>query len=465
MRFWERMKRMKYEDFLKGKLKSRPKSGFDMQEKHENLFEWQRYVTDWACKTGSAALFEDCGLGKTAQQLAWAQETAQKTGRPTLILAPLAVSRQTVREGEKFGVPVTLAEMDADIAPGVNITNYEKLDKFDTSKFGAVVLDESSILKSYMGKTKRQIIGAFRDTPFKLACTATPAPNDLMELLNHAEFLGIMRSSEALSCWFVADQRNSGHYRLKGHAEHDFWRWVASWAVCISSPKDIGFDDTGYVLPELHEKNEVVQTEQSLLALTEKLDLSVKGFHAAKKKSLAERVQRCAEIVVGSDEQFVVWCFQNEEADELKKAIPGAVEIRGSDKADAKERAAVDFIDGKYRVLISKPSIFGFGLNFQNCRNAVFCGLDYSYESYYQAVRRFYRFGQDKEVNVWRVIGEGEKEILDAIERKAQQKKEMTVSMAQAMREFQTEAVRGREFVLDLKKDEFKFPAWIKEAV
>ncbi len=186
---------MKYEDFLKGKLKSRPKSGFDMQEKHENLFEWQRYVTDWACKTGSAALFEDCGLGKTAQQLAWAQETAQKTGRPTLILAPLAVSRQTVREGEKFGVPVTLAEMDADITPGVNITNYEKLDKFDTSKFGAVVLDESSILKSYMGKTKRQIIGAFRDTPFKLACTATPAPNDLMELLNHAEFLGIMRSS------------------------------------------------------------------------------------------------------------------------------------------------------------------------------------------------------------------------------------------------------------------------------
>ena len=286
-----------------------------------------------------------------------------------------------------------------------------------------------------------------------------------MELLNHAEFLGIMRSSEALSCWFVADQRNSGHYRLKGHAEHDFWRWVASWAVCISSPKDIGFDDTGYVLPELREKNEVVQTEQSLLALTEKLDLSVKGFHAAKKKSLAERVQRCAEIVGGSDEQFVVWCFQNEEADELKKAIPGAVEIRGSDKADAKERAAVDFIDGKYRVLISKPSIFGFGLNFQNCRNAVFCGLDYSYESYYQAVRRFYRFGQDKEVNVWRVIGEGEKEILDAIERKAQQKQEMTVSMAQAMREYQTEAVRGREFVLDLKKDEFKFPAWIKEAV
>ena len=209
-----------------------------------------------------------------------------------------------------------------------------------------------------------------------------------------------------------------------------------------------------------------MQTEKNtLLGLAEKLDLSVKGFHAAKKKSLAERVQRCAEIVGGSDEQFVIWCFQNEEADELKKAIPEAVEIRGSDKADAKERAAVDFIDGKFRVLISKPSIFGFGLNFQNCRNAVFCGLDYSYESYYQAVRRFYRFGQDKEVNVWRVIGEGEKEILDAIERKAQQKQEMTVSMAQAMQDFQTEAVRGREFVLNLKKDEFKFPAWIKEAV
>ena len=438
--------------FMPGKLPSR-------------LFDWQRSVTEWSVKRGRAAMFEDCGLGKTGQQLAWADQVSERTGSPVIVLAPLAVAPQTKREGEKFGIPVNIAETDADILPGVNVTNYEKLDKFTLSRFSGVVLDESSILKAYTGAVKRQIISAFSETPYRLSCSATPAPNDLMELLNQAEFLGVMKSNEALACWFIADQSDSGHYRLKGHAEKDFWRWVASWAVCIEKPSDIGFSDEGYVLPPLAEHDVLLKGSEGadpLAAIREKPDMSATGYHAEKRKTLEQRAEHCAEIAASSDEQYVIWCYQNDEADLLKKLLPEAVEVRGSDKAGTKERAALDFIDGKRRVLISKPSIFGYGLNFQNCRNAVFCGLDFSYESYYQAVRRMYRFGQPLPVKVWRVVGERERAILDTIDHKARMKQQMARGMAEAMREFQTEAVRGREFNLTLEKQSADFPAWLR---
>jgi hypothetical protein len=456
---------MTYYDFLSQKSVLPKPHGFKSGALPPKLFDWQKAVTRFSVKIGRAGNFEDCGLGKTAQQIAWAQQVYQHTGAPVLILAPLAVAPQTKREGDKFGVPVNIAETAEDIVPGVNVTNYEKLDKFDTSIFSGVVLDESSILKAYTGKVKRAIVRKFSDTPYRLSCSATPAPNDLMELLNQAEFLGIMKSSEALSCWFIADQSNAGHYRLKGHAEKDFWRWVASWAVCISKPSDIGYSDDGYILPKLAENDVTVRApeEQNIfLACREKPDMSATGFHREKRKTLKQRAEKCAEIADSTDEQCVIWCYQNDEADALKKLLPDAVEIRGSDTAKAKESAALRFIQGDVQTLISKPSIFGYGLNFQNCRNCIFCGLDYSYESYYQAVRRFYRFGQPLPVRVWRVIGENEKQILETINRKARMKSNMGRSMADAMRDVQIENLRGRQFKLSLQRQHADIPDWLR---
>lgn len=461
---------MEYAEFLKHKSVMAQKCGFSAENVQISgkLFDWQRAVTSWAIERGRAGLFEDCGLGKTAQQVTWADAVAEYTGSLVLILAPLAVARQTQREGQKFDVEINIAETAADIRPGVNVTNYEKLYKFDHVPLGGVVLDESSILKAYTGKTKREIVARFKDTPFKLSCSATPAPNDLMELLNQAEFLGIMRSSEALSCWFIADQSNSGHYRLKGHAERDFWNWVASWAICIERPSDIGYSDAGYELPPLTEEDVILPSHEIkdiFAAVRERPDMSATGFHAEKRKTLKERAAACAQIAREESEQCVIWCYQNDEADELKRLLPEAVEIRGSDKAEVKERAALDFIDGKYKILISKPSIFGYGLNFQQCRRAIFCGLDYSYEGYYQAVRRFYRFGQEREVKITRVIGENEKAILDTINRKAAQKRQMARSMAEAMKEYQTAAVHGRSFKLDLAPQRAEMPAWLRSEI
>ena len=451
---------MDYIDFLKSKQVRTISRGFSVPESAlgEAAFDWQRYIVKWALKRGKAALFEDCGLGKTLQQLIWANKVFEMTASPVMILAPLAVAPQTKLEGEKFGIRVNICENHADVVDGINITNYEKIEKFDMSQFAAVVLDESSILKSYMGKTKRLICSRFKDIPYKLACTATPAPNDLMELLNHAEFLGVMNSNEALSVWFIADQSHSGKYRLKKHAERDFWQWVSSWAVCISKPSDIGFSDEGYILPELREHDVILETD----TLSNDVTMSATGYMKERRRTLKARCKKVSEIVAGSPEQFVIWCGMNDEADELRKLIPEAVEIRGSDKTQRKESAAVDFVNGKTRVLISKPSIFGYGLNFQNCCNTVFCGMDYSFESYYQAVRRFYRFGQEREVNVYRVLGERERVILDTVTGKERQKADMGTSMAEAMKEFQTHA--GTAFKLDLSEHTYTLPLWLKGA-
>lgn len=457
---------MTYREFLETKTITAISSGFEKPRELMNnaLFEWQKDIDYWALRKGRAALFEDCGLGKTIQQLEWAQSVSEHTGKPVLIVAPLAVAEQTRREGAKFGYTVTVCRNQSHVKSGINICNYEMLEHFDPDAFGGVVLDESSILKAYTGKIKRQIIDIFKNTPYRLCATATPAPNDLMELLNHAEFLGIMRSNEALSCWFIADQSNSGHYRLKGHAEKDFWLWVASWAVCISKPSDIGYTDEGYKLPPLMEYDDIFSTANSegLEAISEKPDMSATGFHKEKRRTLAIRAAKCAEIANSTTDQVLVWCYQNDEADELKRLIPDAVEVRGSDKVEVKEQAARDFADGRKRVLISKPSIFGYGLNFQNCHNAVFCGMDYSYESYYQAVRRLYRFGQDKPVTIHRVLGDTERHILDVVRQKEQMKQTMGRSMADAMKEFQTDAIRGKSFTLDLSPQVASMPNWIK---
>jgi len=424
---------MDYYDFLKSKRVSVQPSGFESEKRNPKLFDWQSDIVRWLLKIGRGGQFSECGTGKTATELEYSRQVSDYTGKPVLILCPLCVAAQTKREGVKFNIDVNVCRSQRDVKDGVNIANYEMLEHFDASAFGGVVLDESSILKSYMGKTKRLLVDSFRDVPFKLVASATPSPNDQMELLNQAEYLGIMRSSEALSIWFIADQQQSGKYRLKGHAESDFWDWVSTWAVCFERPSDIGYSDDGFYMPELHEEDVIVDVDvfndDFTNGMLRHVETSATGFFAEKKRTLNARSVKCQEIATSTQDQCMIWVNTNEEADAITASIPECVEVRGSDSAEKKEQAALDFVDGKIRVLCSKASMFGYGLNFQNCHKVIFCGLDYSYENYYQAVRRFSRYGQIHPVTVYRVIGETEKNILETIERKSKQKQRMSEQM------------------------------------
>ena len=459
---------MDYIDFLKSKQVTVMPSGFDVEvsELNSALFDWQKAIVKLALKKGKFALFLDTGLGKTLCQLVWANKVCKHTGGNVLILAPLAVSKQTQKEGEKFGINVNICRSQEDVKNGINITNYEMLEHFDTSKFVGVVLDESSILKSYMGATKISIINAFKDTPYKLSCTATPSPNNQMEILNQAEFLGVMKSHEALAIWFINDTSSSGNYQLKGHAVKSFWEWVSSWAVCISKPSEIGYSDEGYILPKLNEIEVIIPIDETSEDIDEgffrKIETNATAFHKEKRITAEQRAVKCAEIVNQDNEQYLIWCNTDYEADLLKKYIPTAIEVRGSDKPEHKEQAAIDFVSGNIRVLISKPRIFGYGLNFQNCHNTVFCGLDYSYESYYQSIRRFWRFGQKSEVNAYIVIGSTEQQILNVVREKEKKQLEMKHNMYLKIKDFQNAEFKPRNFKLNLEEKKILIPTWIK---
>lgn len=463
------MQDLNYEEFLKTKIIETTESGFDVDDGWLNskMFNWQEACVRFLLKKGKAAIFADCGLGKTLMQLEWARQVCLYTGGKVLIVAPLAVSKQTKEEGSKFGYDVHICRCQKDVVPGItiNITNYEMLEHFNFDEFAGVVLDESSILKSYMGKTKQYILNAFKNTPYKLSATATPSPNDHMEILNQAEFLGVMRASEALAIWFINDSTSSGNYRLKGHSVKDFWKWVSSWAICMSKPSDIGYSDEGFILPKLIEKDVVVDVDISDIEngkLIRDIDTSATGFHKEKRLTAEDRAKKCAEIVNSTNEQYVIWCNTDYEADYLKKYIGEAVEVRGSDKAEHKEQSAIDFKSGKIRVLISKPKIFGYGLNFQNCHKCIFCGMDYSYENYYQAVRRFWRFGQKSDVIIYRVIGETEKHILEVVAKKQRLQNEMHDNMYNAVRNIQTDSLNGHKFTLRLSDKKITLPEWLK---
>ncbi len=458
---------MNYNDFLKNKILNYPDSGFRVRESklNSNLFDFQAAVTKWALRKGRAAIFADCGLGKTAMQLEWANQILRRENKSILILAPLAVSYQTQKEGEKFGIECKIIESQTDVnKPGIYITNYEKLHKIDPNEYVGIVADESSILKSYTGKTKRQILESFKRTKYKLPCTATPSPNDHMEILNHAEFLNVMKSNEALAIWFINDRMHAGNCRLKKHAVKDFWQWVASWAVSFSLPSDLGFEDGDFILPPLNiiEDNIFVDTTKNsgkgrLFRIPE---MSATDFHKEKRLTNKDRAKHIAKIVTKkSDTIFCIWCDTNYEADELVKLLPSAVEVRGSDTIKKKEQSAIDFINGNIRVLISKPKIFGFGLNFQICNNVIFNGLSYSYESFYQATRRFWRFGQDKEVNVRIVIGQTEKQILNVIRQKEEKYNELKTNMQAQIGIFQN--LKGeKKYVMDLETKEESADDW-----
>ena len=439
---------MSYADFVSMKLSSVPPTGItgDLPPMPAGMFPHQEALTRWAIRRGRAAIFADTGLGKSRMQLAWADAVNRCAGHDVLILAPLAVAAQTVHEGESIGVPVTLCRDGADVRPGINITNYDRLHRFDCSRFGAVVLDESSIIKHHDAKTLRLLLDAFRSTPFKLCATATPAPNDWTELGTHAEFLGICTRTEMLSEYFVHDGGDTQTWRLKGHARNAFWRWVASWGALVRRPSDLGFDDALYALPPLKVHQHITRTDDhcqqstGMLFALEANTLSER--RTARRTSIEGRVAECAARVNGDKQPWIVWCDLNAEGDALCEAIPDAVEIRGSDPLELKEKRLHDFAEGRIRALVSKPSICGFGLNWQHCARMAFVGVTDSWEAYYQAVRRCWRFGQSREVHVHIFASDLEGAVFANLQRKERD----ALAMSDALSAETCESVKSEVF-------------------
>jgi hypothetical protein len=447
-----------YLDFLATKKQTCPDVGFDY-DPPDFLYPFQKDCVKWACQKGRSALFEDCGLGKTPQQLVWADSVLEYTGDDVLILAPLAVSRQTQLEGVKFGIDVNLCRAQEDVKPGINITNYEMLQHFDASKFGGLVLDESSILKNYSGSYRKMITGFTKSIKYRLACTATPAPNDLIEITTHSEFLNFMDRKEAIALFFIQDGNSSNKFKLKGHARTDFWKWMASWSRAIRTPADMGYEDSHFNLPKLHIHEHIVDghiTDGFLFPIEAKTQGE---RQQARRESIKERVGICADMVNNTDEPFLIWCGLNAESEMLKKSIPDAIEVQGKDSIEHKEDAMIGFKDGKYRVLITKPKISGFGMNWQHCQNMAFVGLSDSWEAYYQAVRRCWRFGQTKPVHAHLIIANTEGAVKANIERKEANATNMMNELVSHMR---THYEHRKDDSRYDGKQEMTIPKWMK---
>ena len=423
-----------YGAFLERKHVTAPACGFDAAAISAHTFDFQESITKWALRLGRAAIFASCGLGKTLMQLEWARHVTLKAKGPVLIFAPLAVSQQTHREGEKFGIAVNVCKDSDDVCDGINITNYERLDRFDLSRFAGIVLDESSILKSVDGATRTALIEQSQGIRYRLACTATPAPNDYMELGNHSAFLGLMTQQEMLSMFFVHDGGETQKWRLKGHAEDAFWRWVCSWGVMIESPSDIGFDGSTFELPPLRMHEHIVaskETPEGMLFPMEARTLNEQ--RGARRSSMAERVAVAAKLVNKSKEPWLLYCDLNAEGDALAAAIPDAVQVAGADSADFKTKTMLDFAEGRLRVLVSKPSICGLGMNLQVCSHVAFVGVSHSFEAFYQAIRRCWRFGQTQPVNCHIISSSTEGAVVANLKRKEADAQKMRSAMVAHM--------------------------------
>lgn len=475
----------RYLEFLGSKRKAVKATGFtaSTNDLNVNLWDWQALIVQWSLQLGRSAIFADCGLGKTLMQLAWAEQVNNHTGKPVAVLCPLAVAWQTKAEAERFGIgcPVGIAESQQDVADdaGIVITNYEKLHLFDCSIFGGVVLDESSILKNFTGKIKQQLITTFRNTPFKLCCTATPAPNDYLELGNHAEFLGLMPSNEMIARWFINDSMKCGNYRLKQHGEADFWMWVSSWAVCITKPADLGeqFRDEKYTLPELAIHEHIVEAKAKdrgqLFNRGDKV--SATGVHKEKRASLVERCQLMADLAINGPEKanaWGLWCHTDYEADQILKCLgsrgdgsDGIAEVRGSQPQKTKERLLRSFTNGESRVIATKPSVGGYGMNWQHCHNTA-CFASFSYEDWYQLIRRFLRFGQTSPVvNCHLIMSENEHSVAVVMREKERAHREMQAGMADRMGEFTRQQIGtsgGRKLTRLVNATEAPLPRWLQ---
>ena len=416
-----------YLKFLETKQKTHILSGFDVDEKqlNNNMFDFQKFIVKRALKAGKYAIFADCGLGKTLMQLEWANQVSKQTKRNVLILAPLAVVGQTIQEGLKFGIDMS----------NIDVQNYEQLDNIDCSIYSGVVLDESSILKNFEGATKKQIIDNFISTPYKLACTATPSPNDPMELGNHSEFLDVMSRNEMLAMYFVHDGGETAKWRLKGHAVKMFYQFVGSWAIMLNKPMDIGFEMIGYDLPKLNLlENQIKTTKRNNGSLFNDAIISATNFNSELRLTKIERLDEVVKIINDKpDENFIIWIKQNEEGEMLKKLLPESVEVKGSDSNEWKKDKLLGFANNEFRILITKTKIASFGMNYQNCRNQIFASLDFSFEGLYQAIRRSYRFGQKNEVNIYLITTDTMANVKQAIDTKQKQFEIMQDEMAKAV--------------------------------
>lgn len=413
---------MTYQEFIEKKLRYNVESGFDMAEEYLNplLFDFQKYIVRKALRAGKFALFVECGGGKTPMQLEWASQVYRNTSLPVIILCPLAVSGQTIEEGRKFGYDVKRLG-GGDSLSGIYITNYEQLEKHDFSGFGGVVLDESSILKNFNGATKKLLIDTFARTPFKLCCTATPSPNDDMEMTNHAEFLNQGKSFEILAMYFTHDGGDTGQWRLKGHARKRFWNWVKTWSVFMSNPSDLGFDGSRFILPKLNLMDHQIKVPVTDMQLFQNVSISATNFNSELRKTMEARMDKVLEIVNSSKDSFIIWIKQNVEGDYLMDRLTDAVEVRGSEDPEIKEKKLLGFARGEFKVLVTKTKIAQFGLNFQNCHNQIFASLDFSFESLYQAIRRSYRFGQKHEVNIHLITTDTMQNVIASIRQKQEQ--------------------------------------------
>ena len=461
---------MTYEQFIDKKKIESTSCGFDINRQYLNqrAFEWQKDIIRWMLKKGRAEGWEDCGLGKTVQQLEWANQVCKHMHTSVLLFTPLAVAPQTKREGEKFGISTNIAESQSDIKTGINITNYEKMDKFDLPKFGGVVLDESSILKSYNGKTRNALIERCANVPYRSGWSATPAPNDYMEIGNHAEFLGVMSRSEMLATFFVHDGSDTAKWRLKGHAEDKFWEWIASWAVVLQKPSDLGYEDGGFNLPPLniHEhfvKSGDMEDIDGQVLLLPKIRQTLSERRDTRKNSLQQRVRKAAEIAHATDEQVLVWCDYNAESELLTKSIRGAVEVKGSDSDKHKMDAMAGFTNGSVRVLVSKPSIAGWGMNWQNCSKQIFVGVSDSYEQWYQAIRRCYRFGQTKPVDVHMILSDSEGAVRENLNRKHEEAQRMTRELIKHTQGILSAEIRGttKNSEIYFATEKIIVPSWL----
>lgn len=427
---------MSYAEFLARKAVRVQPCGLEASALSPLLFPFQRDLTAWALRQGRAALFEECGLGKSWQAIEWARVIAAHTGKPVLILTPLAVAQQFVDEGRKLGVEVRRGNATDG---AICVTNYEQLDHVDVSRVGGIVLDESSILKSFDGKTRTRLIETFTHVPYRLCCTATPSPNDFTELGNHAEFLGVMRRVDMLNRFFEHAGDNVAKWTLKGHARRPFWRWVSGWSRCIARPSDMGYSDDGYDLPGLVINDHVVDVDAKmarnagLLFAYEATTLS--DQRAVRRASLDDRVAMASEIANASAEQFTIWCELNDESTAITAAIPGAIEITGSDSTEKKEANMSAFLSGERRVLVTKSAICGFGVNLQRCADTIFAGTGHSFESFYQTVRRHYRFGQTRQVNCHMIRTSADGRIVGNLQRKQQEHEAMVREMVKVTRE------------------------------
>jgi DNA modification methylase len=442
---------MEYEQFVARKRRSEVATGHQPGELNEHLKGFQHAITTWAVRRGRAAIFADTGLGKTIMQLAWADEIQSHTGGKVLILAPLAVSEQTIEEGGKFGIEIRRVPHGHDIpAPGVWITNYERMDAVDFSELHGLVLDESSILKAHDGKTRQRIIDAAQGIPYRLSCTATPSPNDFEELGNQCEFLGVMSRVEMLATYFVNDTGDTGTWRLKGWGQSRFWEWMGTWAVVVRNPSDIGFDGSEYILPPPEYIEHVVPAGAPVDELFSRPATGLAERRKAQRDSIEARCRALADVVNAEpDEPWLIWCHLNDEAKLIQSLIPGSVNVQGSDSAEVKTKGMMDFTHGNLRVLISKPKICGYGMNWQHTARMAFVGLDDSFEKFYQAVRRCYRFGQTRRVQVHLFTAENEGQILANLKRKEDQHHSISTNMIEHMRDIMNNELKGQENIVE----------------